>query len=294
MGKQRFYRRSLFLLLCSWLLLSSPGPLGAAESRPVPANKATLPVLTGLDRHYNLSFLWFDRLALGQLSFTKDPSGPNRYRALLDAKTLGVAAWLTGDRVQHYETLMEMTPQGRLVPLEYRVMILKKKEGAVIEHAKRYTFDPATRTIFLTRSKAGKIGDKQPLKVLGERFPVDFLTAGFNFISGADGPLRAGERKEIVTFTDKGEQEIIIEVLRDDAWPMTSFFKKGSGTLLKITLPPEILDTGGGSVYALLDEKVLPQRVIIENVLGIGDVRGVLRRGSSPLQVTEKEKVEQR
>jgi hypothetical protein len=277
MGMKRFYPFSLFFLLGTWLLLSSPSPLGAAVPPPVPANKATLPVLTGLDRHYNLSFLWFDRLALGELSFSKDPSGPNRYRALLDAKTLGVAAWLTGDRVQHYETLMEMTPQGRLVPLEYRAMILKKKEGSVIEHAKIYTFDPATRTIFLTRSKAGKQGAKQPLKVLGERFPVDFLTAGFNFISGVDGPICAGERKEIVTFTDKGEQAIIIEVLRDGAWPMTSFFKKGSGTLLKITLPTEILDTGGGSVYALLDEKLLPQRVFIENVLGLGDVRGELR-----------------
>ena len=278
MDKKPSSRLSLLFLLGTFLLLSSPCPLDAAESRPVPANVATLPALTGLDRHYNLSFLWFDRLARGQLSFSKDPSGPNRYRAVLDAKTLGVAAWLTGDRVQHYETLMEMTPKGRFVPLEYRAMILKKKEGSVIEHAKRYTFDPVTRTIFLTRSKAGKVGEKQPLKVLGKSFPVDFLTAGFNFISGVDGPVRAGERKEIVTFTDKGEQEIIIEVLREDAWPQNSFFKKGSGTLLKITLPAEILDTGGGSVYALLDEKVLPQRVFIENVLGMGDVRGELRR----------------
>ena len=282
MGNKCFYRLTLSLLLGIWFLFSSTCPLDAAESRPLPAKKATLEVLTGLDRHYNLAFLWFDRLALGQLSFRPDPSGPNRYRAILDAKTLGVAAWLTGDRVQHYETLMEMSPQGRFVPLEYRATMLKKKESGVIEQAKLYTFDVATRTIFLTRSKAGKQGVKKPLKVLGERFPVDFLTAGFNFISGVDGPIREGERKAIVTFTDKGEQEIIIEVLRAKAWPSTSFFKKGSGTLLKITLPSEILDTDGGAVYALLDEKVLPQRVIIENVLGVGEVRGELRRESSP------------
>ena len=173
---------------------------------------------------------------------------------------------------------MEMTSQGRLVPLEYRALIHKKKGDVMIEHAKIYTFDPATRTIFLTRSKDGKAGVKQSIKVLGERFPVDFLTAGFNFISGADGPIRAGEHKEIVTFTDKGEQEIVIEVLSPDAWPKTTFFGKRSGTLLKVTLPTEILDTSGGAVYALLDEKFLPQRVIVENVLGIGEVRGELRK----------------
>jgi hypothetical protein len=234
--------------------------------------------LTSLDRHYNLSFLWFERLARGQLSFSRDPSGPNRYRALLDAKTLGVAAWLTGDRVQHYETLMELSPQGRLVPLEYRALILKKKGDVTVEHAKIYTFNAATRTIMMTRSKDGKKEAAKPIKVLGKSFPVDFLTAGFNFILGVDGPIQAGERKEIVTFTDKGEQEIVIEVLADDKWPATSFFKKGSGTLLKVTLPTEILDTSGGSVYALLDENFLPQRVIVENVLGLGEVRGELRR----------------
>lgn len=277
MGKKRFYPLNLSLLLGIWFFLSWPYVLNAAESPPVSANKATLQVLTGLDRHYNLSFLWFERLALGQLSFTRDASGPNRYRAVLDAKTLGVAAWLTGDRVQHYETLMEMNPQGRLVPLEYRAMIYKKKEGVVVNHTKLYTFDAATRTIMLTRSKDGKKGVKEPIKVLGNRFPVDFLTAGFNYILGANGPLRAGERKEIVTFTDEGERKIGIEVLSAKNWPKDPFFDKQSGTLLKIVLPTEILDTGGGAIYALLDEKVLPQRVFVENVLGLGDVRGELR-----------------
>ena len=278
MGKQRFYLRSLSLLLGTWLFLSSPYALAAAAAPPVPANKTTLAVLTGLNRHYNLSFFWFEGLALGQLSFASDPSGPNRYRAVLDAKTLGVAAWLTGDRVQHYETLMEMNPQGWLVPLEYSVVIYKKKEGVVVNHAKLYTFDAATRTIMLTRSKDGKSGVKEPIKILGKRYPVDFLTAGFNFILGANGPLRAGERKEIVTFTDKGERKIAIEVLNAADWPETPFFNKESGTLLKVILPTEILDTGGGAVYALLDEKFLPQRVFVENVLGLGDVLGELRQ----------------
>lgn len=274
MSRKLFSHRNLALLLVTWLLLTSPC---ASAAPSLPENKASLQVLTGLDRHYNLSFLWFDRLAVGQLSFSRDPSAPNRYRAVLSAKTLGVAAWLTSERVQRYETLMEMTPQGRLRPLKYSSMIHKKKSGTVTEHAKLYTFDATTNTIMLTRSKDGKRGIEKPVKLLCDHCPVDFLTAGFNFILGADGPLQVGERKEIFTFTDKGESTIVIEVLSPKFWPETPFFSKGSGTLLKITLPPEILETGGGAVYAFLDKKALPQRVIVENVLGLGDVRGEYR-----------------
>ncbi|MDZ4183722.1 MAG: DUF3108 domain-containing protein [Desulfuromonadales bacterium] len=278
MYTNRLYRLTLSLLFGTSLLLSTLCPLDAAESPPVPAQKASLQSLIDLDRHYNLSFLWFDRLAVGQLSFRRDLSAPNRYRAILDARTLGVAAWLTGERKQHYETLMEMTPQGRFVAIEYRSMIHKNKGGQVVEQTKSYKFEPATRTIFVTRQKADQKGPEEPRKIVCESCPVDFLTAGFNFISGADGPLEPGVRKEILTFTDKGESHIFIEVLRASDWPKTSFLTKGSGTLLKITLPTEILDTGGGAVYALLDEKFLPQRVIVEKVLGLGDVRGELRR----------------
>ena len=188
-----------------------------------------------------------------------------------------MAAWLTGERKQHYETLMELTPQGRFVALEFRSMIHKNKGGQIVEQTKSYQFEPATRTIFVTRHKAGQ-GAEAPRKIVCETCPVDFLTAGFNFISGADGPIEPGVRKEILTFTEKGERQISIEVLSPAEWPKTSFLKKGSGILLKIILPTEILDTGGGAVYALLDEKILPQQVIVERVLGLGDVRGELRR----------------
>lgn len=266
-----------FLVGLFFLTLSCPTLSSATESLRVAVNGPALQRLDGLDRHYDLSFLWFDRLAIGELSLVHDPLLPKRYRALLEARTLGVAAWLTGERVQRYETLMEMTSQGRFVPLEYRIMIHKKKGGKVIEQSKLYTFDAATRTIKLTRYKEGKEGKEDPVKMVEDHFPIDFLTAGFNFISGVDGPIRSGARKEIVTISNKGVEKIVIEVLRAEDWPEIPFFPKGKGTLLKIILPPDILDTSGGAVYAMLDEKFLPQRVIVENVLGMGDVRGDLR-----------------
>lgn len=276
MGKSLFYRRHLSPFLVALFLLLTLGlPCGAAPL-PVAAPAVDVPHFTGLDRHYELSFLWFDRLATGQLSFARDPSSPQHFRAILEARTLGIAAWLTGDRVQRYETLMELTPQGRLLPLEYSSIIHKKKGSKMIEQTKLYSFVASTRTILMTRTKNGKKGIAKPVQGLGKHFPVDFLTAGFNFISGVDGPIRVGDRKEIVTFTDQGEKKIIIQVLRPKEWPKDPFFSNRRGTLLKVTLPTEILDTSGGSVYALLDDKLLPQRVIVENVLEMGNVQGKL------------------
>lgn len=248
-----------------------------AFSAPSPDPTTGIKKLVGSERRYNLSFLWFDHLASGELSFIQDPSHPKRYRALLEAKTLGVAAWLTGDRIQRYETIMEITPQGRLQPLEYKSRIYKKKGGAVTEQSKFYTFDLLKQTITLIRSKDHKKGIEEPVKTKGRDLPIDFLTAGFNFISGVYGPIQVGERKTISTFTHKGEQEIVIEALRPNDWPTTPFFKSGRGTLVRVTLPTEILDTDGGSIYALLDDQFLPQRVIVENVLGLGEVRGELQ-----------------
>ena len=277
MARIFLYCRSFSLLVGIWFTLSGPAPLCAAVPLPNSDTSTAIQRLAGIDRHYDLSFLWFDRLATGELTFTRDSVNPLRYRALLAARTLGVAAWLTGDRVQRYETLMEITPQGRLQPLEYKSMIYKKRGGTVTEQSKIHTFNAATRTIMLTRSRDGMTWTEELIKINEDIFPVDFLTAAFNFISGADGTIRLGERKEIITFTSKGNQKIVIETLKAADWPKIPFFANGTGTLLKVTLPPEILETGVGAVYALLDDKLLPQRVIVENVLGLGDVRGELR-----------------
>jgi hypothetical protein len=104
MRQKRLYFRILSLLLSTWLLFSTPQAFAAPKTLPVPVYKASLEVLTSLDRHYKLSFLWFDRLALGQLSFSPEPSAPNRYRC---------AQW---DLVCYVDGLPMESGQTRLVP----------------------------------------------------------------------------------------------------------------------------------------------------------------------------------
>lgn len=271
-----FIRKLLPCLLGLCLYLSLPAGVSAAPA-DLDGCPPALHRFIGLSRNYDVSFLWFDRLAEGHLDFVLD-AVPGRYRAVLEARTLGAAAWLTGDRVQRYETLMVWSPQGRLQPIEFTSSIYKKKRGKKIVQTKFYTFDERACKVEMFRIKDGTKSAGTPLKLKGKTLPVDFLTAYFNLVSGADGPIAEGDRREMLTFGKDGEAQIVVEVLRPERWPETPFFPKGNGLLLKVSLPPEVLDTGGGAVFALLDRNGHPERGIVENVLGMGDVRGVSRR----------------
>ncbi|HEY7745923.1 MAG TPA: hypothetical protein VIA07_06260, partial [Desulfuromonadales bacterium] len=93
------------ILFCSVLLCFLASPSHGDEIRPdypvLQERPLSLAALVGESLVYDISFLWFERLAEGRLSFAAGER-PGTYRAILEAKTLGVAAWLTGDRVPRY------------------------------------------------------------------------------------------------------------------------------------------------------------------------------------------------
>ncbi len=49
------------------------------------------------------------------------------------------------------------------------------------------------------------------------------------------------------------------------------------GTLLRVTVDPEVFNTGDTGLYAFLDANGRPSHGIVENVIGMGDVYGYLR-----------------
>jgi hypothetical protein len=62
----------------------------------------------------------------------------------------------------------------------------------------------------------------------------------------------------------------------DEQRPEDSFFPR-HGLVGRAILDEEILDTQGGTVYVWFDDLGRPQRGLVENVIGIGHVRGKLR-----------------
>lgn len=262
------------LLLCLWAT-----PAQSAELRPdhpvLQERPLSLSALVGEKLSYDISFLWFDRLAEGHLSFTAGER-PGTYRAVLEARTLGVAAWVTSDRMQRYVSLMEVGPDGRLRSLSFESHIIKGQGKKRSDTTRLYTFDHDKRQVRFQRARNDKFYHDELLPMSGQGAPNDILTALFNFRAGFFGPLKPGGRYTIPTFNRKVNEEIRIEILADGERPDDPFFPR-HGLLGRVFLDKEILDTEGGAVYVWFDDLGRPLRGVVENVIGLGSVRGTVR-----------------
>lgn len=230
--------------------------------------------LTGEDHSYGIDFLFFTRLAEGELRLTATKEA-NVLRAELIGRTLGIASWLTGERTQTYRSLMRIMPDGSLDSIEYESEIKKKKWGHWKNQTKIRRFDYQRGAITETRVKQGVISSTKELDIPGGKHPVDILTAFYNLRSGVYGPLQRGTRILIPTYSSKGFIDFEVNVLTREEQLRQGYFPE-HGLLIQVTVDPEVFDTDSGSLYVWFDERGVPGRGIIEDLIGLGDIRGYL------------------
>ncbi|WP_066727703.1 DUF3108 domain-containing protein [Desulfuromonas sp. DDH964] len=267
-------RLLLLLILVSWPV--TPGAEEIAADRPVlEAQVLSFDELVGREFSYDISFLWFDRLAKGRFSLLPGEQ-PGTYRAVLEARTLGVAAWLTQDRVQSYVALMERQPDGRLRSLRYESRIIRRRDKTLVERSKRFTFDHVRREVRIEKLADGQQVWEEVRPMAAESTPNDILTAFFNFRAGYFGPLEPGRHYLVPTFNRQGAGNIEIDLLSGKERDGLDFFPAG-GLVARLKVDPEIFDSEDGGIYVWLDDQLRPARGIVQNVIGLGDVRGSLR-----------------
>jgi hypothetical protein len=271
------------LWLGGLLLLALIGPYRDAAAEPGSVGLLPphgIPSLAGERCAYTLDFLVFRDLAEGELQLTAEPT-PGRYRAELVARTLGVASWLTGERTQRYQAVMEEDGSGRLRTVSYVSSMLRRDDGGWHDRQKRYRFDYAAGKIYQERGRDGHFTPGLVFELpADEALPVDILTGFYNLRAGAYGALVPGARLQIPTFTSRGIATLAVEVLAGQERLARPFFPAG-GTLLRVWADPEIFDTGGAAIYVWFDASGRPARGIVENVIGLGDVYGRLRTEES-------------
>lgn len=251
---------SCFAPVCAW----AQG-LGAARD---------VAQMVGESYHYSIDFLFFKNLAEGELRLSATEQ-PDVYRAELIGRTLGVASWLSGDRTQTYTTLMELTPEGSLRSIEHTSRIVKRKWGTWQDRRRKQRYDYAQGIVFEEKSKEGVISSKKQRKIPEGQQPVDMLTAFYNLRAGVYGPLVAGSRFLIPTCSGKGFAEITVTVLSDEQRAEQEYFPS-HGLLLFAELDPDIFETDSGNLYFWFNDAGVPERGIVEDVIGLGDVRGSL------------------
>jgi hypothetical protein len=266
-------RPLLVLLLLPALLLCADH--GSAQAAGSVYRQKPVQTLIGEFLDFDIAFLWFDRLAEGRLTLSPGER-PDTYQAVLEARTLGIAAWLSGEREHHYVTQMEMG-EGKFRALHHEARIVRWRGSSSLQRVKRYTFDHAARQVHFQRFKDGAVMHDAVLPMDQHGPGIDILTVSYNFRAGVYGPLHPGAHFRIPTFHHKGTGYITIDILTDQQRQQQPFFPRTGGVLLKVQVDPEIFDTGNGILHVWLDEQGRPARSMVEKVAGIGTVRGIMR-----------------
>jgi len=260
--------------VCGVLLIGLMVP-GASLSTNAgdPLDSGPLRVFLNRELAYDISFLWFEQLAEAKLRFL--PAGePRRYRAVLEAHTLGVAAWLTKDREQRYESLMTLGEDGRFHAERYSSAIYKGRGSQRRGRTKTYQYYFKQREVRISVDRGGVVTEGEPLPMEEGPEPGDMLTTFINFMAGNYGELEPGETLIVPTYTPKGFSDIEVTVLQPGQ--RVEGFPRG-GTLCRVRVDQEVFDTGGGFVYVWFNDEMIPVIGMVEAVLGMGNVRGNLR-----------------
>jgi hypothetical protein len=260
------------MFFVSMLLLSVPGHPRAQQadtSKPIEQ-------LVGENYLYSIDFLFFKRLAEGELRFT-ETDRPNIYKAELIGRTLGVASWLAGNRTQTYTSLMELTANGSLRSIEHHGKIVKHRWGKWQSRERRHLYDYAQGKVFEEKTNEGVLRSKQGHDIPEGQYPVDMLTAFYNLRTGVYGPLVRGAHYLIPTYSGKGFVDMEVNVLTAEQHAKQKYFPS-HGLLVLAKIDPQIFETDSGNLYFWFNEEGIPERGIVKDVIGLGDVHGYLQK----------------
>lgn len=255
------------------------GPIGLANATTslpevLPAQRA-LDQICGEKLTYDIGFLWFDRLAVGTFSLEKTDT-PDKYKAVLEAQTDGVAAWLTSHRVHRYASELQFSLEGTLRPVSHDADIYKTKGNTVKTRLKHWIYDYPHRQVIEKVTRNGRQRKARYYSMGEGAFPYDILGAFYNFRAGLFGPVRNGAAYQIPAFAKGVPSTIDISVLDPDQHS-EAMDPPDEGLVVKVTLDPEVFDTGDGNLFIWFDNTMRPVRVVVKDVIGLGDVRAILQ-----------------
>lgn len=266
--------RFLFLVFLTFCLLLQPFALSFAADSLSPSSEVVNARIDALLKHnvdYDLGFLWLDRVAVANFKLQKS-TRPGIYIASLSARTVGIAASLTNNRKQQYVSMMKLMPDGSFRSVRHTS---QKEKGGVIR-AKVYQFDYEKKEVAYQYFKKGKLIDEKTLGLDGSNLPSDILTTYFNLVAGAYGPMKVGEHYEIPTFSRKGIGDITIDFLPASERPKKSFFDENL-LICRVLVDQDVFDTKDGTIYIGYNDQGVPARGIVADIIGLGDVRGVMK-----------------
>ena len=196
----------------------------------------------------------------------------------------GFAAFVTKNRIEKYQTLMEVGPDGFLRPIVHSSHTFKGTGKEQREKKTSYTFDYATQQVHYKKIKYNRIDADEMLPLETDGPVFDILSAFYNLRLGAFGKLEE-QAIHLPTFHRKGVEEIVVAPAPKLKHSERKFFAT-EGTLCKVLVDPSVFKTNGRELFVSFDANNRLERGIIKDVIGLGDVKGVLRQTSTLAQVS--------
>lgn len=275
-------------------LLAAALVVTAAGSSPVRAldaatsDRPIVAAFAGERLDYDVTFLFFRRAAVGQISLEAESApgpdgrggpGSGRYVARLFARTKGFVGWL--DRRRHaYTSILVPCEGGTRWCSRVFVKDLAERDGREVTT----TFVNRARGVMTWTVRRGaeveEIG-RDPVPP-GARFD-DMLVALLNFRAGVYGPAEKGRRYDLDMMPVEGVRTFTLRVLEGEAERETrrKFGMGESGLVIAVELPRAIF-RNEGEVFVWFSPDMVPLGAAVENYIGWGDVTGHLVRALRP------------
>ena len=240
----RRWPRGLLLLMAVSSLLAAAAPLSAA------------PLLEELDYQMDA---WVLRDA-ARAKLTLKNLGAGRYQAVLSGETRGLAALLSGQRRDSYQTEMVFA-DGKLKPLIYREETRRRGQ----RHLKEYRFNHAAQRLELwqLKERQGHLVLKWHTEL---KEPVyDPLSAFYNCRLGLLGPLKEGDTLQIAGIPYPAPETLEVRLGANTA----------AGRQVMVTLSNPALAGQKGLIFIIFNGDLVPTQGWTR-VLGFGKISGTL------------------
>jgi hypothetical protein len=210
---------------------------------------------------YEVSYGIFETLGIAEASFeTRDD---NTYTIRMEARTTGIAKFLTNNRVEIYESHGHIV-NGILIPQKYiKIRRTDSKKSTNI-----YTFDHPNKTVWRENIQSDEWD-----KVKNEFYASeDVLSLFFNF----KNHLKIRQDRAFYAIGGKTKEgRIDVRFPHDEALiEMQEKLEIFKGDFIKVILNDRIFSSERGELLINLDSSGLCEKAILEDVLLFGDIVG--------------------
>lgn len=214
-----------------------------------------------LSASYEVTFGIFE--ALGTADARLEIKDDQTYSIRIEAKTTGIAKFLTNNRVEVYESY-GMVEEGILVPKKY----VKIRQTNSKKRIKIYTFDHLNKIVWKEN-----IDNAEWDKIQNDFYASDdILSLFFNFKQR----IRPGQNQSFQAIGGNNKDgRIDVVSPKDKALHiMMSKLEKEEGDFLRVVLNDRIFSSAKGELLINLGSDGLCEKAVLEDVLLFGDIVG--------------------